>query len=148
MSLQQESYPTPRHHPDLVSPLRTSRPPRKAKKPWQSRMSLGKRNTAQTNSEEWLGRDSAQPTVESRRQKRQWWKINLFEGMINDIRRRAPFYLSDWTDAWNYRVVPATIYMYFAKYVPINLQPVIKHSAFPSYVYVTFSEFRTKLSTA
>ena len=45
-----------------------------------------------------------------------WWKIRLFRGMINDVRRRAPFYWSDWKDAWDYRVVPATIYMYFAKY--------------------------------
>jgi hypothetical protein len=37
--------------------------------------------------------------------------------MDNDIRKRAPFYLSDWTDAWNYRVVPATVYMFFAKSV-------------------------------
>lgn len=44
-----------------------------------------------------------------------WWKIHLFRGMINDVRRRAPYYASDWTDAWNYRVVPATVYMYFAK---------------------------------
>ena len=44
-----------------------------------------------------------------------WWKIRLFRGMINDVRRRAPYYASDWTDAWNYRVVPATVYMYFAK---------------------------------
>lgn len=34
-----------------------------------------------------------------------WW---LFRGMVNDIRRRAPFYMSDWTDAWDYRVVPST----------------------------------------
>jgi len=88
-------------------------------------MSLGKRNALQTDSEEWLGRDRRQPTVERHRQTQQWWKINLFEGMINDIRRRVPFYLSDWTDAWDYRVIPATVYMYFAKYVPINLQPVI-----------------------
>ena len=46
-----------------------------------------------------------------------WWKIRFFRGMINDVRRRLPFYLSDWTDAWDYRVVPATVYMYFAKYV-------------------------------
>ncbi len=39
---------------------------------------------------------------------------------MNDVRRRAPYYLSDWTDAWDYRVVPATIYMYFAKYESIN----------------------------
>ncbi|KAK0635405.1 HCO3 transporter family-domain-containing protein [Bombardia bombarda] len=47
-----------------------------------------------------------------------WWRIRLFHGMVNDIRRRAPFYASDWTDAWNYRVVPATVYMYFANILP------------------------------
>jgi len=46
-----------------------------------------------------------------------WWKVRLFRGMIDDVRRRAPFYGSDWVDAWDYRVVPATVYMYFAKYV-------------------------------
>ena len=40
----------------------------------------------------------------------------MFRGMINDVRRRLPLYGSDWTDAWDYRVVPATVYMYFAKY--------------------------------
>lgn len=49
---------------------------------------------------------------------RRWWKIKLFRGMIDDARRRAPYYWSDWRDAWNYRVVPATVYMYFAKYGP------------------------------
>lgn len=38
--------------------------------------------------------------------------------MINDVRRRAPYYLSDWLDAWDYRVVPATVYMYFANLLP------------------------------
>lgn len=38
--------------------------------------------------------------------------------MVNDVKRRAPFYASDWVDAWDYRVVPATVYMYFAKYLP------------------------------
>ena len=45
-----------------------------------------------------------------------WWKIKLFRGMLNDIKRRAPYYWSDWRDAWDYRVVPSTVYMYFAKY--------------------------------
>lgn len=44
-----------------------------------------------------------------------WWRVRLFRGMIKDIKRRAPFYWSDWTDAWDYRVIPATVYMYFAK---------------------------------
>lgn len=44
-----------------------------------------------------------------------WWKVRLFRGMIDDVRRRAPYYASDWLDAWDYRIVPATVYMYFAK---------------------------------
>ena len=44
-----------------------------------------------------------------------WWKVRLFRGIVNDVRRRLPYYWSDWVDAWDYRVVPATVYMYFAK---------------------------------
>lgn len=47
---------------------------------------------------------------------KKWWHM-LGKGMINDVKRRAPFYRSDWVDAWDYRVVPATVYMYFAKWV-------------------------------
>lgn len=46
-----------------------------------------------------------------------WWSVRLFRGMIRDVRRRLPYFLSDWTDAWDYRVLPATVYMYFAKSV-------------------------------
>jgi len=28
--------------------------------------------------------------------------------MINDVKRRAPYYVSDFTDAWDYRIVPST----------------------------------------
>ncbi|KAF4512885.1 hypothetical protein G6O67_000215 [Ophiocordyceps sinensis] len=45
-------------------------------------------------------------------------RIHLFRGMVNDVRRRAPYYASDWLDAWDYRVVPATVYMYFANILP------------------------------
>ncbi|KAF1926689.1 uncharacterized protein M421DRAFT_102412 [Didymella exigua CBS 183.55] len=38
--------------------------------------------------------------------------------MINDVKRRAPLYWSDWADANDYRVVPATVYMYFANILP------------------------------
>lgn len=55
-------------------------------------------------------------TNRSKKRQPQWWKIRLFRGMIEDVKRRAPYYWSDWKDAWNYRVVPATTYMYFAKY--------------------------------
>ncbi|KAK0099927.1 hypothetical protein ONS95_013251 [Cadophora gregata] len=47
-----------------------------------------------------------------------WYKVRLFRGMVNDVRRRLPYYWSDWTDAWDYRVVPATVYMYFANILP------------------------------
>lgn len=60
--------------------------------------------------------DSSPATTAATPRDMQWWKVHLFRGMINDIRRRAPYYCSDWKDAWDYRVVPATIYMYFAKY--------------------------------
>jgi hypothetical protein len=42
---------------------------------------------------------------------------NLGAGIILDVRARTPWYLSDWTDAWNYRVIPATALIFFAKYV-------------------------------
>ncbi len=38
-----------------------------------------------------------------------WWKIRIGSGIIRDIKARTPFYLSDWTDAWNYRVIPSTL---------------------------------------
>ncbi|KAI0021926.1 HCO3 transporter family-domain-containing protein [Xylariomycetidae sp. FL0641] len=57
-------------------------------------------------------------TSASKRSPPRWWKIHLFRGMWRDIRRRAPYYWSDWRDAWDYRVVPSTIYMYFANILP------------------------------
>ena len=60
-----------------------------------------------------------------------WWKIRLFKGMIGDLRRRAPYYWSDWKDAWDYRVVPATVYMYFAKYdAPLYLHGHVEFHAY------------------
>jgi hypothetical protein len=58
-----------------------------------------------------------------------WWKVHLFQGMVKDIRRRTPYYWSDWTDAWDYRVVPATVYMYFAKYGPDNANVLFSFTA-------------------
>ena len=60
-------------------------------------------------------RDPHHDMASTRPKKDSWWKIHLFRGMIKDVRRRLPYYVSDWTDAWDYRVVPATVYMYFAK---------------------------------
>ncbi|KAI5122810.1 hypothetical protein M0805_000152 [Coniferiporia weirii] len=41
-----------------------------------------------------------------------------FHGIIQDIRARAPYYASDWSDAWNYRVIPATFLIFFANVLP------------------------------
>ena len=38
--------------------------------------------------------------------------------MRRDIAARAPYYISDWTDAWNYRVIPATLFIFFANILP------------------------------
>lgn len=84
---------------------------------WRSRIRFASKRNAATNED--YHRDN---TATSRRsvasKKNAWWKTRLFSGMVNDIRRRAPFYLSDWKDAWDYRVVPATVYMYFANILP------------------------------
>ncbi|KAF9236767.1 HCO3 transporter family-domain-containing protein [Melanogaster broomeanus] len=42
----------------------------------------------------------------------------LGAGIVQDLRARAPWYISDWTDAWNYRVVPATALIFFANVLP------------------------------
>ncbi len=42
-------------------------------------------------------------------------RVGLFVGIVNDIRSRAPYYTSDWTDAWNYRTIPAIVLIFFAK---------------------------------
>lgn len=39
-------------------------------------------------------------------------------GMISDVRNRLPFYWSDWTDAWDYRVIPSTVFIFFANILP------------------------------
>ena len=57
-----------------------------------------------------------QTTRSSHRRTAKWYKIRWFKGVTDDIKRRAPYYWSDWRDAWDYRVIPATVYMYFAKY--------------------------------
>ncbi|KAJ5760917.1 hypothetical protein N7520_008073 [Penicillium odoratum] len=57
-------------------------------------------------------------TTTSAQSQPKWWRVHLFRGMINDVKRRAPYYWSDWTDAWDYRIVPATVYMYFANILP------------------------------
>ncbi|KAI0768903.1 anion exchanging protein [Irpex lacteus] len=44
--------------------------------------------------------------------------IPIGSGIVRDIRARAPFYISDWKDAWNYRVIPAIVLIFFANVLP------------------------------
>ncbi|KAK9470664.1 HCO3 transporter family-domain-containing protein [Dipodascopsis tothii] len=46
-------------------------------------------------------------------------QLRPFAGIVHDIKGRLPYYRKDWTtDAMNYRIVPATVYMYFANLLP------------------------------
>lgn len=40
--------------------------------------------------------------------KKAWWHVTLFRGMVKDVRRRVPYYASDFSDAWDYRIVPSS----------------------------------------
>ena len=42
-------------------------------------------------------------------------RVKIGAGIVRDIRARVPWYWSDWKDAWNYRVIPATALVFFAK---------------------------------
>jgi hypothetical protein len=56
-----------------------------------------------------LGREhTRQSQATSTSKANAWWKTRLFSGMVHDVRRRLPFYWSDWTD----------VYMYFANILP------------------------------
>ncbi|KAF2268935.1 hypothetical protein CC78DRAFT_529569 [Lojkania enalia] len=87
----------------------------------KSRQSRGLFSSESPNSpnEEGLSREHTRRSARSTGSKHNaWWRTTLFSGMINDVRRRAPYFWSDWKDAWDYRVVPATVYMYFANILP------------------------------
>lgn len=59
---------------------------------------------------------SATLNVQSRGGYFAWLRsIHFGRGIVRDIRARAPYYASDWTDAWNYRVIPAIVLIFFAK---------------------------------
>lgn len=45
----------------------------------------------------------------SNKERKLKWYEYLGRGMYMDVKSRLPYYVSDWTDAWNYRVVPATL---------------------------------------
>ena len=89
-------------------------------RPWQKRRSLphtlSQHRDSPGDSEDTLSGQNTMPAATIAAAPRtRWWRIKYFQGILGDIKRRAPFYWSDWKDAWDYRVVPATVYMYFAK---------------------------------
>ncbi|EDR13322.1 uncharacterized protein LACBIDRAFT_309054 [Laccaria bicolor S238N-H82] len=55
---------------------------------------------------------------EHRRSTLRTWFGCLGKGIILDFRARAPWYWSDWVDAWNYRIIPATALIFFANVLP------------------------------
>jgi boron transporter len=98
------------HLPHAVENLSSASPPTwRSRKTWMSHLVKRKGDVSLRKS---FSERSRASNVEPK-----WWRIKYCRGMINDIKRRAPYYWSDWKDAWDYRVVPATVYMYFAKYV-------------------------------
>lgn len=122
MATQVETTPSRAIPTGRNSPSRRSQSQRKPK-PWQSRRYPSARrgqHLAPDHETDSLSRQMSQRSSASTRRQPQWWKVRLFRGMNDDIKRRVPYYWSDWKDAWDYRVVPATIYMYFAKYDPVS----------------------------
>ncbi|BCR85604.1 anion exchange family protein [Aspergillus chevalieri] len=93
-----------------------------SRKPWQSSRPqssrMGRPQSQQQQSHPHAATPTAGATTNSSIKPPKWWKVHLFRGMIKDIKRRAPYYWSDWIDAWDYRVVPATVYMFFANILP------------------------------
>ncbi|CDO72046.1 hypothetical protein BN946_scf184943.g81 [Trametes cinnabarina] len=47
-----------------------------------------------------------------------WLPTFIGRGIIRDIKARTPYYLSDWADSWNYRVIPAIVLIFFANVLP------------------------------
>ncbi|TFK40712.1 HCO3 transporter family-domain-containing protein [Crucibulum laeve] len=61
---------------------------------------------------------AASATLRTPTRKRFAWFQRLGAGIVLDVKARAPWYVSDWSDAWNYRVVPATALIFFANVLP------------------------------
>lgn len=72
--------------------------------PVASYLITGMRSSARRS----LDSRSAKPAV-----KRKWYTW-IGRGMYLDVKRRIPYIKSDWTDAWNYRVIPATFVSVFS----------------------------------
>jgi hypothetical protein len=51
--------------------------------------------------------------------RRRWRPLRPFRGMYCDVRRRVPYYWSDFTDGLNYRTFAGTVRIYFVKSVSL-----------------------------
>ncbi|KAL1638926.1 hypothetical protein SLS58_008511 [Diplodia intermedia] len=112
---------------------------RRSRKPWQKRRPLASwKMRPAGGSDDRLSRHATRASARTASTHRhaKWWQIRWCRGIVHDIRRRAPYYVSDWTDAWDYRVVPATIYMYFANF---GVNEVLLASVLASVVFSIFS---------
>lgn len=128
----------PNFHPSSsTGPLHPQR------KSWQapsiSSLRSVRSNASRREGQEPVAREQSRAASDATSKTARWWRIRFFRGMVNDIKRRAPYYWSDWADAWDYRVVPATIYMYFAKYGPQSMQQIFFSSLLPSLSTQIFS---------
>lgn len=47
------------------------------------------------------------------------FSFRLFGGLINDVKRKLPWYISDFTDAFALQSVASTFFLYFACLTPI-----------------------------
>lgn len=56
-------------------------------------------------------------TFQGQRGWRRWRILRPGRGMYHDVKRRFPYYWTDITDAFTYRVFASTVRMYFVKYV-------------------------------
>ncbi|KAI0299586.1 HCO3 transporter family-domain-containing protein [Russula brevipes] len=80
--------------------------------------SAGAKETPFSSSATTLDRPRARGITATSFRLRDLPRFNVGAGILRDIHARAPWYWSDWKDAWNYRVLPATALVFFANVLP------------------------------
>lgn len=97
----------PRH----ANPVNPPEPPLTLLLPATSRLSPTRESHDRRDQELSHGGAGQLEHANANTRRRSWYAslvAGVGSGMWNDIKGRAPWYLSDWTDAWNYRVIPST----------------------------------------
>ena len=69
----------------------------------------------------------------------------LFGGLINDIKRRAPFYISDFKDAISLQCLASFIFLYFAILTPIVTFGGLLSDATDNYLVSIYTGIRVML---